>query len=179
MEVLSAVSWAALGVAGTLVSALVAERVGWVQISIMREAHALNVSKATPQIGCTIGVGFQQISPAGFNPHAFITVEIYNEGELAARDLQGEWILRAPTFGKALFPIQRDFLGKCEKHTHTYKINESGNWPPHSVPIEVDIEFYYTLPGTPDREQYNATYRYDTDSRQMLRIVSTKPIHSN
>src|ERR1039458_7130957 len=88
-----AATWAGLGVAATLLGAFIAHRAGWLQISLMREAHALNVSKAVPRIGCQVTPSEQRDLGPGYSPHIYLTVEIYNEGELPVQNINGYWIL--------------------------------------------------------------------------------------
>jgi hypothetical protein len=178
MDILSAIGalgWVALGVAATLVAAYVAHRIGWLQITIMREAHALNVSKAMPQVGCDVRVIKKQILPQGYNPHLALVMEIYNEGELAVRDVTGDWTVIGPGQLRTTRGFQKDFLGKNTNLHAEYEINESANWP-QTVTFDIDVEFYYMAPGQSDREHFHATYRFEAAAGTTRRIASDKPL---
>jgi hypothetical protein len=138
----------------------------------MQRSHDLNVSKATPRIGFHCTVAETRILPQGYNPHLFITVEIYNEGELAVQSVKGKWQYLPPNVAqKIVRSIDRDFLGKCEKYTDTYLIEQSANWPLGTGRFDVDVEFFYAQPGTPDTQHYKAHYRYNANGQQMVRIT--------
>jgi hypothetical protein len=87
------------GVGATLlmgiVATLVAYKVGFRQARLMQEAHDLSVTRAETRIGCAVEVEDKQVVlPAGmYNPHIHLTAKIYNEGELPAEDINGEWKL--------------------------------------------------------------------------------------
>ena len=169
-----AATWAGLGVAATLVGAYVAARNGWLQISIMREAHALNVSKAVPRIGCHVTPAEQNDIGPGFNSHIYLTVVIYNEGELPVQNINGQWKLLTPNPSeKRVRDIRRDFLGKREKYTDRYRIEESANWRREGIRFDVEVEFLYAFPGERDPQRYTAQYRYDPEKRQMLKNERT------
>jgi hypothetical protein len=177
LSAIGAIGWVALGVAATLTAAYVAHRVGWLQIALMREAHALNMSKAAPQIGCDVQVEVKQVLPQGYNPHLFVSVEIYNEGELAIRDVRGEWTISDAPTSIPHIPLLKDFLGKCQRYSSIRQIDESANWPRQGVTFDLEVEFYYIIPGNGDRERYTAKYRYEGESRRTLRIESDRTAH--
>src|SRR5271168_5011024 len=125
---IDAAIWTALGVVATLICALVAQRLGVLQINLMRQAHTLNIVKATPRIGCSVVVDERQVLPQAYRPHLFIVVKLYNEGDLPAEKISGQWKFLPPDIAKnRVFDMQRDFLGKCEDYTQTYKIDDSSN----------------------------------------------------
>jgi hypothetical protein len=169
--VLDTVIGAGLGAVATLGCAWIARRVGLVQISIMRQAHSLNVAKAVPQIGCEIIAKKQQDLPTEYNPHIYITVKIYNEGELPVQNLDGQWTLLASKLSENyISKIQRDFLGKCENLSYTHKIQASADWIRAAINFDVNIEFTYLVPGEDQQKRYRAQYRYDRESEQLLKI---------
>jgi hypothetical protein len=144
----SAATWAGLGVAATLVCAFVAQRLGFLQVTLMRQAHTLNVAKAAPRIGCEVTVGLVQILPQIFDPHLVVNIKIYNEGELPAESINGQWKLLPPDPDrKRVLPIQRDFLGQCENYTQTYQVNESSEWNRQGVIFDVEVRVF--LRGSP------------------------------
>jgi len=137
----------------------------------MREVHALNVSKAVPRIGCQVTPTEQNDLGPGYNPHIYLTVEIYNEGELPVQNVNGNWLLRTGHLAEQqLRSISRDFLGKGEKYMDRYRIEESANWRRDGIRFEVHVEFFYTVPGQQEPQQYIAQYDYDRESRQMLKV---------
>jgi hypothetical protein len=162
---------------GTLGAALLARQQGWVQISLMRDAHALNVSKATPRVGCDVRILQKHILGPGFNPHLLIVVELYNEGQLPVHDVRGEWVVLGPSaMMRTACPFQRDFLGKCDKFRSEYTITESSNWS-KAVTFEIIVDFYYMTPGQPkERQHFEATYRYECEAGVAKRIASAKPV---
>jgi hypothetical protein len=163
-----------IGAAIALLSVGVAHRFGLIQITLMQKAHALNVSKATPRVGCDVRILQKQILGPGFNPHLMIVVELYNEGELPVHDVQGEWVVLGPSALRTAHPFQRDFLGKCDKFCSEYMIAESSNWL-KTVTFDIIVDFYYMTPGQPEeREHFEATYRYENGVAK--RIAITKPI---
>jgi hypothetical protein len=169
----SAGEWIALaGLLGTLLG-VGATLLG---VFVMRRTHTLNVTKATPRIGCSVDVIFRQDDPNVYYPTLFLTATIYNEGELAASALHGHWKLL--TGDGALYfnrPIYRDFLGTREKYSDTYCIEESCNWPREDIRFDVEIEFdYLTLPNDEERH-YSASYSYDAQSQKLRHHLSSFP----
>src|ERR1700678_651725 len=90
-------TWFALGVVATLLGALIAHKVGILQITIARKAHELNVTKAVPKIGTSV-----QLEERNATNHPVtllhIVTRIYNEGDLPASNLKGEWQLSCSQF---------------------------------------------------------------------------------
>jgi hypothetical protein len=163
-----------IGAAIALLSVGVAQRFGLIQVTLMQKAHALNVSKATPRVGCDVRILQKQILGPGYNPHLVLVVELYNEGELPVHDVQGEWVVLGPGTMKTAHPFQRDFLGKCDKFRSEYTMTESANWP-KTVTFDIVVDFHYKTPGHPEeREHFEATYHYEAGAAK--RIASTKPI---
>jgi hypothetical protein len=170
-SLVDAATWAGLGVAATLLTALVAERSGFLQISLMRQAHSLNVAKAVPKIGCSVIATEKPDLGPGYNPHIYLTLELYNEGELAVEKVNGLWKYLPAYLGeKFVREIHWDFLGKCERRTDTRRIDESANWHRQGVSFDVDVEFIYRVPGENQPCQYIAKYRYAKESRQMIKV---------
>jgi hypothetical protein len=168
--------WAALGVAATLLCALVAQRVGIVQIRWMADAHALNILKAEPKIGSTVKIDYRNENGPAYNPTCYLIATIYNEGELAARKLKGSCKLFSPS--KELFdcdiPISRDFVGKSPYELSAYRIGgpavgrlESGG---HKLALNVDVEFDYFGLSDDQPQHYSAKYQYDENTRQMVKL---------
>jgi hypothetical protein len=159
-----------LGIIATLLSAFIAERNGFLQISFMRKAHELNVARALPRIGCQVFIEAINTLGPGYNPHIFIRVKLYNEGELAVQNIAGQWNFYTPDPStKRVFPIQRDFLGKCQDDLYSYMIQESANWRREGIAFDVEVEFFYSMPGEQEATKYSARYYYHRESGQMVK----------
>jgi hypothetical protein len=154
-----------------LACAYVANELGWIHIEFAKRAHELNITKATPRVGCEISSRTEQVLPSGYNPHTRITVKIYNEGELAAQNIAGDWKyvpLHVPE--KRVFLIRRDYLGHCENHTDSYLIEDSANWRRKSGAFDVEIEFFYTAVGEQVPHRYTAKYRYHAETERLIQL---------
>ena len=144
-------TWFALGVAATLVSAFVAQHIGYIQISIMKQEHDLNVTKATPKIGTSVKIDKRQINPPAYPPFCFLVASIYNEGELPAKQVNGHCKLVSPT--KAVkeysIPISREFLGSSPCELEICRLENGisgmtvdiGGVEGQNIRFNVDIEF--------------------------------------
>jgi hypothetical protein len=175
--ILEPVEWFALGALATFVTALVAHRVGFIQITIMRQAHQLNIAKAMPKIGTSLTIDKRQEHSAAFGPSYYLIATIYNEGDLPAQQLKGHCKLFSPIneIKQQDIPIDRELVGR----TSPYKLEErriegtsvdaafrSGQ----HIRINVDIEFdFLSIPD--DRPQhYSAKYEYDNKGQQMIKV---------
>jgi len=143
---------------------------GYLELGFMHKAHELNVTKALSRVGCDVRCELRPILGPNFSPHIEIVVNIYNEGELAAQNLTGQWEF-APNYPgeKRVSQIRRDFLGRCEKYLDSYLIPESGGWGRQGAPFDVKIEFFYTIPGEEQTQYYGARYTYNRDKQQIVR----------
>jgi hypothetical protein len=168
--VLTGAEWAGLGVAATLLTGWIAHRIGWIQIGSMREAHALNVMKSTPAINSRVSIApFHPANRPDVTGYTIHTT-IYNDGELVARRLEGEWRLEASHgVNGTVKTIRADslpaFLPLELNHEITGKV--ASLWCEPSVTLQVDIELSYL--GWEDKpESYQATYDYDFQHRSMV-----------
>src|SRR4029077_18730289 len=165
-----------LGCLTTLVVGWAAHEIGWIQVRIAAEAHDLNVSKAVPKIGTTTRVEKREItSHTVWLLH--IVTRLYNEGELAASKIRGEWKLSSinGAFNHTI-PIALDHLGKSGPHdierknggVKTWRDMEGGK----DLGIAVEINFRYQGLEEEGEHEYRATYRYDAAQRQLMRVES-------
>lgn len=153
----------ALVVAATLACAYIAHRAGWVQIGIIRDAHVRDLKKATPKVNSRVLlVMFHPTNRPDVTRYAVYT-KIYNDGDLVARKLEGEWKLTASHgINEARKVIRADSLPASlplpMKHEVTGRVESLRSDP--KVVLQVDIKLsYLALDGAP--EQYRATYDYD------------------
>ncbi len=168
---ISGIEYAALGVVATLLGAFVAQHIGIIQISLMHEAHTLNVLKAMPRIGTSIDIDERHDNGPGYPPFIYLKTTIYNEGELSVAKLKGDWKLTS-TYGIAnnVIPLWREILGTVPYQLQPYKITESGmSDASKSLRFNIDIQFDYS--GIADNEpyKYSAKYAYDPKSKQMIK----------
>jgi hypothetical protein len=107
----------------------------------------------------------------GYNPHLYLNLKIYNEGELAAQTLHGQWKIFHPDVRAGLsLPLDRDFLGGCENYTETHRIAESPNWGNRAgIFIKIEVKFCYSVGSATEEKQYRAIYNYDRDHKKMIK----------
>lgn len=172
--------WTALGVAGTLLCAFVAHRVGLIQISLMTKVHELNVKLATPQIGTEIRIEDKAVAGWNYYPSYYLRTTIYNEGDLAALDLNGQWKLTSPTKSVAEvdFPIHRDSL-RSEFKLEPVLLsgpnellgNAMRNICDTGLHFNVDIELSYRGIDVNKAQQYKAHYEFDPKNPRLLKRI--------
>jgi hypothetical protein len=171
---LNETEWVALGVAATLVCAWVAQRIGWLQISFMKKEHALNIIKAAPKVGTSVWFKERE-HPGQPGKLLFICTSIYNEGDLAASNLKGNWKLSCSDkrFDVAI-PISRDHLGNSRPFDFERQLG--GIHMPGTVQqsqnfaIEIDIEFSYFGLEEDGEKPYHAKYSYNKNQKQFVRV---------
>ena len=170
---LAMVTGVLLGVAATLFTAYSANGTGIIQISLLHQAHTLDVRPATPQIGTSMRIQEQQMA---FPPFYYLTTSIYNEGDLAAEQLSGHWRLFSPdnSVKKCEVPIERDFLlstpyqlEPCLLQGTTVFAAMRGE---SKIRFQVDIEFDYFGSSNDQPQHYSAKYQYDPRSRQIVKV---------
>ena len=154
-----------------LLCALVAQWVGYFQISLMRKSHDVSLAKALPRIGCEVVSRTEQVLPAAFGPHTRIIVKIYNEGDARRpRKLQVNGST-CPTM--LLRNVSSKFagilLGNCENYTDSYLIEDSANSHGQGIAFDVHVEFFYTSVGEDTPQQYSAKYYYHRQSKRMIK----------
>lgn len=162
---LNGTEWAALGVAATLLAGYIAHSVGWIQVGLMREAHSLNTKRATPKINSRVSVSpFHPANRPDVTRYTIHT-KIYNDGDLVARHLEGQWKLTASHgINERSEIIRADSLPAFLPLELNYEI--VGNIQPEVI-LHVDIKLgYFGLDDKP--ECYQTTWDYDFQHKSML-----------
>jgi hypothetical protein len=162
--------WAGLGVAATLFGGFIAHRIGWIQIGINRQTLALNVKKSTPRIGSRVELKSAQLVNRPDITRYTIHTTIYNDGDLVAREIKGEWKLTASHgIAEASVPVRADSLPSFLSFPLEHEIGGkySSLWCEPTVIIQVDVDLIYL--GLDDKkETYHATYDYDYKNRKIV-----------
>ncbi|MGA8013331.1 MAG: hypothetical protein WB949_12960 [Candidatus Acidiferrales bacterium] len=141
---MSETGWVALGVAATLLGILLAHRFGLIQISLMKREHALNISKAAQKIGTSVCFEQRQ-HPTHPVKNLYIVTDIYNQGDLAASKLEGNWKLSCSenSLNRTL-SISVDHLGNSRPHKIELQFGGMGMLgiiqQGKDVHIEIDID---------------------------------------
>jgi hypothetical protein len=167
---LNETEWIGLGVAATLFCGFIAHKVGLIQITLMREAHTLNVKKATPKLNSRVSIApFHPETRPDMTRYAIHT-KIYNDGDLVARKLEGEWKLTASDgIHESSEVIRVDSLPAFLPFELDHEIGGevSAVWCKPEVILQVNIKIdYFGLNDKPER--YEANYDYDFQHRSML-----------
>jgi hypothetical protein len=168
--------WFAMGVAATLVSAFVAQRVGRIQISLMQRSHELNVKLASCKIGTDVKI--DRRAPNASRPDIrrwFLVTTIYNEGDCAAKQIEGNWNLSCfdPSQNR-LMPISIDFLGATKVELPLQHLGDTAITQAQSSGefwVNVDIQFSYLGLDENTPEHYTAKYQYNKQQRQMEKEI--------
>ena len=168
--------WFATGVIATLAVAYIAHRIGRIQIRFMREAHDLNLKLATCQIGsgCTISLKPYIANRPDVLRYEIVT-SIYNAGDLAAKDLKGNWNLSCSESGcNCSRPVWIDFVSKAFRHDlepYVFSSNElTQSISNGKFRINVDIHLEFFGLDENERQQYRARYEYSHEHKQMIKI---------
>jgi hypothetical protein len=177
----AAAFWALIGSLTTAAVALlgmyIAQRTGFLHLSIATKAHSLNVLKAAPKVGSSIRIEERQVNPPAFPPFYYLITQIYNEGDLAAQQLKGHWKLLCSnhTVLERNVPIMRDFLGTSPYNLEPCQIE--GTTVPNAMRGEVQfkvlfnvhIDFDYFGLSHDEPYHYHAEYEFNPEQRQMVR----------
>lgn len=172
---MNAAAWtivgAFIGIAVETVGLVLAQRMGQIQITIARREHVLNVTKAMPKVGTSVTLKDQMHGAVGV---LVVVTRIYNEGDLAASHLKGNWNLTCSESGfNRSQTISVDHLGNTRPHEFEMPFGGAALWQDvrngKDVAIKVDLEFRYL--GIPEEGEktYKATYCYDRNQRQMVK----------
>ncbi len=155
----------------TLFGIYIAQQLGIIQISYQRRAHELNLTKSAPKIGSSIEIDQRYDNGRNYPASLYLITTIYNEGELPASQLNGNWKLTS-SYGvpNRIIPIQWDFLGSTPYKFEAPRIGESGTAAHNQFVFEVDIEFDYSIATENEPQHYSAKYRYDYEHKRMNRI---------
>lgn len=168
---LTGVEWAAVGVAATLLGILLAHRLGWIQVSIMRHEHALNRAKTTPKVGTSVCFEERPHKTQPVTTLALVT-QIYNVGDAAASSLVGTWTLlcRKNEHLNRTLPIGADYLTNASPYKIDIPFGDVATWRDvvngkFAVIVEVGIDFTYTGLEADGQQSYSAHYRFDNEHR--------------
>jgi hypothetical protein len=166
------------GIVATLLAVFVAWKIGLIQISWMRQEHQLNVLRASPKIGTSLRIEERNINGPAYAPWYYLITSIYNEGELAASNLNGQWKLTSPNRSviEGELPISREFLGPTPYQLEPFHIiggtvvfAMEGNNKGNTVTFKVDVEFDYTSMTNEQPQHYSAHYEFDHKYRKMIK----------
>jgi hypothetical protein len=161
----------------TLLGVYVAYRIGWIQVTIMRREQALNLARTLPKIGTSVCFEDRKNPNHPVSTLVIIT-SIYNEGELAASQLTGNWNLSCSKIGfNRSIPISVDHLGQARPHKMETPFGDVGTWRAvrggENITINVDLEIRYSRPteqGEEEEYTYYAKYQYDPTQRDFVRV---------
>jgi hypothetical protein len=170
-SLVNAATWAGIGAIAVLLSGLAAERMGYLHLDLARQAHRLNITKAIPRIGCSVIVEEKRLVGSEYPPHFFVHLKIYNEGELPAQSVNGQWKLSTNDPKEtSVYPIQRDFLGRCQEDPYSHRFDLSPQWFREGIVINVEVKFSYTTPSDNEEQNYSAKYIYTGKSGQTIKL---------
>jgi hypothetical protein len=161
-----------LGILVAVAGIYATQRLGWIQVSILRGEQSLNLAKATPKIGTLVRLEDRK-NPVHPVSTLVIVTSVYNEGDLAASNLKGNWNLSCSesVFNRSI-PISFDHLGARAYdmetpfgNVQTWRDVRTGK----NITIEVDLKIRYT--GLPEEgeKSYEAKYRYDLTHQDFVR----------
>jgi len=158
---------ALLGFIGIAVAYYVGVRQGRAAEKVL----ALSLRKAVPRINSRMELA--RSSPPNRPDVVRYTVHttIYNDGELVARDLEGDWKLTASHgIQPATNVIRADSLPLSFPFNLEHEIagDVSVLWCDPQIIFQVDIDVAY-LGMNSEKNSYKATYRYDFQNRKMIR----------
>jgi hypothetical protein len=153
----------------TLVGIWVAYYVGNRQGRASERAVALSVQRATPKVGSRISLASSIPPKLPDRIRYAVNTTIYNDGDLVARNLEGEWKLTASHGIEELtHAIRADSLPASLplEFEHEVSGDTSVLWCDPKIIFQVNIDLVY-LGLSDEKEHYHATYAYDFRSRQM------------
>jgi len=162
-----------LGAGATLFTGYSANRAGIIQISLVREVHSRNLRPVAPKVGTSLRIQEEQ---AAFPPFYYLTTSIYNEGGLAAKQLNGYWELSSSdnAVKKCEVSIEMDSLLSTPYQSEPCLLQGpsvlAAMRGESKIRFQVDIEFDYFGVSKDQPQHYSAKYQYDPESRQMIRI---------
>ncbi len=154
------------GVLVTLLAIYIGQRMGFLQLTLARNVHALNVTRSRPKIGTEVRLEIEEPYSMNHPGSRYLMMTIYNAGELAATQLNGYCKLSSPdeSIQEFTIPIVREFLDSVRPYDLEPKRLEwiKGFW--NETRFNVNIEFdYFGLPSD-EPEHYSASYHFDHES---------------
>ena len=160
-----------IGVLVTLFGIYIGQRTGLLEISIAKKALDLSLTKAAPKVGSMITVEERYDNGRDFPAFLYLITTIYNEGELPAGQLDGDWKLTS-SYGvpNRVIPIRRDFLGSVPYKFEAPRITQGGIPRENEFRFDVDIEFNYSVASQEQPGHYHAKYRYDYETKRMNKV---------
>jgi hypothetical protein len=166
---LAPAEWSAVGIAVTLLCALIARQVGWLSISLVRGNEALPMGRGAAKINSRVSI--TKFRPAELDTSIYVVkTTIYNDGETIARNLEGVWSLTASDgiHGTTQI-IQAESLPPFfpVKLSHQVLGNAADLWTnPHGT-LHVKIELQYSEPNGKPRH-YEAAYDYEFKRKHLV-----------
>ncbi len=158
----------------TLLGIYIAQSNGFLLYWIAKKEHDLNLRKATPVLGSIVQMETRQVLPAAYRPFHYVVTTIHNNGDLPARNVQGEWRMYSPNNAivELRVPIRRDVLGPEYREEQQLVGSNIDEAVEHRRPIgiNVDIDFDYTGISEGGTQHYSARYEYDHKLKQMVQI---------
>jgi len=166
-----------------VIAIIAAVLVGYCQWKTTQKSLVVTVKKAIPKVGTRVRIDERQKNPSGFPAFYYLILTIYNDGELPAKQLKGHCKLHSSTKSvqERDIPFQLDSLGPSSPYElealwlldglSGAAIDLKGNGA-ENIGFNVDIEFECF--GIPENvpQRYSAQYKYDPQSRQIVRIQS-------
>ena len=153
----------------TALSIWVAYYVGVRQGRATEKALALSVQRATPRIGSRVSLSSSIPPKLPDRTRYTINTTIFNDGDLVARNLEGEWKLTASHgIEKLIHAIKADSLPASLPFEFEHEVpgDTSVLWCDPKIIFQVNIDLVY-LGLSDQKECYHAIYTYDFHSRQM------------
>ena len=140
------------------------------QRDIAQKQLTLNVNKATPHIASRVDYRRYSIEGRPDVVRYAIYTEIFNDGDLVARKVEGKWILTASPGLKSGDKIIRvQSLSSSPTWEHKHDVGGHVMWMRNNptATIQLDIDLVYSAIDD-DQKTYRATYRYDHKQNMLL-----------
>ena len=166
---LASAEWTALGVASTLLLALLAHKVGWVTISFARKGGAQPMDHGAAKISSRASI--TKFRPAALETSIYVVkTTIYNDGEKVARNLEGIWNLTASDgIDGTTRTIRAESLPPFFplKLSHQVLGNPADLWTNPNATLHLKIQLQYSGPDG-KRQHYQAAYDYEFKRKQLV-----------
>jgi hypothetical protein len=145
---------------------------GFRQGKTAERAYQLSLSQAIPRIGSRVEIDTYHPSQRMDVTRYAIRTIIYNDGNLVASHVEGEWKLTASHgIHNTVETIRADSLPSelPIKHEHKLVGQFQQIYGSTDINVQVDIDLSYEgIKGT--KEKYSTSYKYDAASRSMLQV---------
>ncbi|HEY0786414.1 MAG TPA: hypothetical protein VGD62_11120 [Acidobacteriaceae bacterium] len=155
-------------------AALVANRLGWIQISLPDGPETPRVARAsTARLTCAIVAEERLDAALLFKSPVRLFATIANDSAVAARALRGQWKVITPDNPRNRpMPIRREVLGPGDEFLDSCLVNESEDWETNGIRFDAEIEFDYLTSGSEEPYRERVRYRYDQVSQKMVRLAA-------